>query len=79
MTQPDVTQDLDTRGLKCPEPVMLLHKAIRNVQPGECIRMQATDPSTLRDVPKFCHYLGHNLLKQQEDDQLYTYWIVRKG
>jgi tRNA 2-thiouridine synthesizing protein A len=55
---------LDTTGLFCPEPVMLLHNKIRAMASGECVRVLATDPSTQRDIPKFCNFLGHELLEQ---------------
>jgi tRNA 2-thiouridine synthesizing protein A len=58
---------LDTRGLYCPEPVMLLHNLIRNISPGEKIKILATDPSTRRDIPKFCQFLGHDLLQSGEE------------
>ena len=46
--------ELDARGLFCPEPVMLLHNKIRDLANGDLLRLTATDPSTTRDVPKFC-------------------------
>jgi len=58
---------LDARTLYCPEPVMMLHNMIRNISPGEKIRILATDPSTKRDIPKFCQFLGHELLQQCEE------------
>ena len=42
--------EIDATGLKCPEPIMLLHKAIRESDDGDFIEMNATDPSTERDV-----------------------------
>lgn len=69
---------LDTSGLRCPEPVMLLHKAVREVQPGEIIKVTATDPSTERDIPKFCRFLGHELLEAAREGTLYLYWIQKK-
>lgn len=57
---------LDTRGLNCPEPLMMLHQAIRRAQAGQQIRILATDPSTMRDIPKFCLHLGHALLNEPE-------------
>lgn len=68
---------LDTSGLLCPEPVMLLHKSIRNMGSGQVIEVLATDLSTARDIPKFCHFLGHELLSHIEDQQQYRY-IIRK-
>ena len=68
---------VDARGLYCPEPVMLLHNAVRDVVAGQCITLLATDPSTQRDVPKFCHFLGHELLSQQQDGEEFHY-LIRK-
>lgn len=69
---------LDASGLLCPEPVMLLHKAVRDVSSGAIIKVIATDPSTTRDIPKFCHFLGHELLHQESDAKSYTY-IIKKA
>ena len=57
---------LDTSGLNCPEPVMMLHQAIRKSQAGQVVHVIATDPSTMRDIPKFCLHLGHELVQQAE-------------
>ena len=53
---------IDAIGLKCPEPVMLLHAAVRRLAPGQELTLRATDPSTERDVASFCEFLGHRLL-----------------
>lgn len=58
---------LDTRGLNCPEPLMMLHQAVRRAAAGQQIRVLATDPSTTRDIPKFCLHLGHTLLREPAD------------
>lgn len=44
---------------------MMLHNQIRSMASGDCVRVLATDPSTQRDIPKFCNFLGHALLEQQ--------------
>jgi tRNA 2-thiouridine synthesizing protein A len=69
---------LDTSGLLCPEPVMLLHKKIREVDSGDVIDVIATDPSTTRDIPKFCHFLGHELLEHREEGNSY-YYLIQKS
>ena len=74
---------LNTRGLRCPEPVMMLHQAIRKSKSGDIVEVLATDPSTSWDIPKFCMQLGHELLLQEEtqDDQaLKAYrYLIQKG
>ena len=57
---------------------MLLHKAIRELASGELIEVQATDPSTQRDIPKFCLFLGHELVEAKEEAGVYFYWIKKK-
>ncbi|MBW6391769.1 MULTISPECIES: sulfurtransferase TusA [Halomonadaceae] len=76
-SQPDfsVQVELDTTGLYCPEPIMLMHNKVRDMKAGEVLKVVATDPATTRDVPKFCSFLGHELLSQQESDGHYLYFI----
>lgn len=69
---------LDAKGLYCPEPVMMIHNKIRQISPGQTLQVIATDPSTVRDIPKFCVYLDHELLQQDESEGLYTY-LIRKN
>ena len=66
---------LDVTGLMCPEPVMLLHNKVRDVAAGTLIEVVATDPSTQRDIPKFCGFLGHELLESRELDKQFIYLI----
>lgn len=70
---------LDARGLLCPEPVMMLHKRVRELAAGAELVVLATDPSTQRDIPKFCRFLGHELLEESQPEAgLYRYKL-RKG
>lgn len=57
---------------------MLLHKAIKEATEGELIEVTATDPSTLRDIPKFCLFLGHELVEQKSIDEEYVFLICKK-
>lgn len=69
---------LDARGLICPEPVMMLHSAVRDANAGELIKMLATDPASERDVEKFCRFLNHELVKTEREGDLFTF-MIRKG
>ena len=68
-------ESIDAIGLKCPEPVMLLHAAIRRLAPGQELTLRATDPSTERDVPNFCEFLGHVLLIARREGDEFHYRI----
>ena len=69
---------LDTTGLFCPEPVMMLHSTFKDIKAGDVVKVLATDPSTKRDIPKFCLFLGHELIEQVDDGAQYQY-VIRKG
>ncbi|MAR92308.1 MAG: sulfurtransferase TusA [Pseudomonadota bacterium] len=69
----------DASGLLCPEPVMMLHGRVREMQPGELLEVVATDPSTQRDIPKFCHFLGHELVLAEERDGKFLFQIRKKS
>ncbi|MGH1469860.1 MAG: sulfurtransferase TusA [Cellvibrionaceae bacterium] len=73
-----VKKTLDTTGLLCPEPVMMLHSAVRGMSSGDLVEVIATDPSTERDVPKFCTFLGHELLINEKREQTY-YYLIKKA
>ena len=74
----DALETLDTQGLFCPEPIMLLHSKIDDLESGQSILVLASDPATKRDIPKFCQFLGHSLLLEEEFDQIYRY-VVQKN
>ena len=73
-----IDQLLDTTGLFCPEPVMMLHSTFKDIKVGDVVKVLATDPSTSRDIPKFCLFLGHELIEQSEMGAEYHY-LIRKG
>jgi tRNA 2-thiouridine synthesizing protein A len=70
-----IDKSLDASGLLCPEPVMMLHKVMREAAAGNVVEVIATDPSTLRDIPKFCLFLGHDLIEQKETEKQYFFYI----
>ena len=69
---------IDAKGLKCPEPIMMLHKAIRESKHGDQIEIFATDPSTERDIDKFCEFLGHKLLKKEIEKDSFYYLVEKR-
>lgn len=77
MAQPQHDAELDARGLFCPEPVMLLHNRIVEISPGAVLKVLATDPSTTRDIPRFCQFLDHELLSSGEEGEELVFFIRR--
>ena len=78
MPESQAPAELDATGLYCPEPVMLLHTRIKDIALGGELLVRATDPTTLRDVPNFCHFLGHELVAQSEEGGEFRF-LLRRG
>ncbi|MCY4127709.1 MAG: sulfurtransferase TusA [Gammaproteobacteria bacterium] len=69
---------VDTRGLWCPEPLIIVRNRVREMSSGEELFIQATDPSTHRDFTNFCRFMGHELVKATENDGVLEF-VIRKG
>ncbi|XKM12974.1 sulfurtransferase TusA [Orbaceae bacterium ac157xtp] len=74
----NTNKELDAVGLRCPEPIMMIRKNIRDMQSGQILHIIADDPSTIRDIPSFCQHMDHQLLKSEIETKPYHYWI-KKG
>lgn len=73
----EIQHHLDAQGLYCPEPVMMLHGVIGSAAVGDVIEVLATDPSTERDIAKFCLFLAHELVLMEEQSGVYRF-LIRK-
>ena len=73
-----VDYELDTQGLRCPEPLMMLRNKVRSMTSGEIIRIVATDPSTAWDFENFCRFMNHEMVVMETESLPYQYWI-KKG
>ena len=73
----DFTHDaiLDATGLNCPEPVMMLHKHVRELAGGGVLKVIATDGGSQRDFRTFAQLAGHTLLHETAEAGVYTYWL----
>jgi tRNA 2-thiouridine synthesizing protein A len=69
---------LDARGLRCPEPVMLLHNRVGELAPGAVLQVWATDPSTERDITRFCQFLGHELLDAETEGEVFCFRVRKR-
>ena len=59
---PDPDQTIDLTGLKCPLPVLRTKKALALLPAGQVLRVIASDPGAIDDIPAFARMSGHELL-----------------
>ncbi|MDC0237323.1 sulfurtransferase TusA [Gammaproteobacteria bacterium] len=74
----EIDHEIDTRGLLCPEPLMLVRNRIRDMASDETLRIEATDPSTKRDFTNFCRFMGHQLVEASVNGDVFEY-VIKKG
>jgi tRNA 2-thiouridine synthesizing protein A len=71
--------ELDLSGLDCPMPLLKAKKALNEMQPGELLRVIATDPGSVRDFEVFSRQSGHQLVESVVKDGEFRYLLRKKA
>jgi len=70
---------LDTKGMKCPLPVLKARRAMKELAPGDVLEVLASDPGSLKDFAAFCATTGDELLASRQEGELYRFHIRKRG
>jgi len=60
-----IDQELDTRGLNCPLPILKAKKALTTMQSGQTLKVVSTDTGSVRDFAAFAKQTGNELVSQE--------------
>ena len=74
-----ITAEVDAAGLLCPLPVLRARKRLLSMAPGQVLRLVATDPAAVVDIPHFCAEAGHTLLGVAETGSGAQAYLIRRG
>jgi tRNA 2-thiouridine synthesizing protein A len=66
---------LDVKQMTCPLPVLRANRALRGMQPGERLRVLATDRASVADFKAYCRETGHALIATSEQDGVFSFVI----
>lgn len=77
-TNMDFDRDLDVKGLNCPLPILRTKKTLAEMESGQVLRVQATDPGSLKDFPAFAKQTGNELVGQKEENRVFEFFLKRK-
>ena len=81
---------VDCRGMHCPVPVVMMRRNLSRLNPGDVMKLIATDPATQKDIPPASRSMGLELLKQEvvaktyvsdtgaKYDKEYRYYLKKK-
>ena len=61
----EIHQEIDTRGLNCPLPILKAKKALAAMSSGELLKVVATDTGSLKDFQAFAKQSGNELVQQE--------------
>ena len=71
---------IDTKGMKCPLPVLKARKAMKDLAPGASMLVLATDPGAVKDFEHFCRVTGATLVDCREDaDGVLAFTLKKAG
>ena len=78
MNTMDIDQEVDTRGLNCPLPILKAKKALATMQSGQLLKVVATDTGSIRDFQAFAKQTGNELVEQQTVGVEYIHVLRRR-
>lgn len=70
--------EADAEGLLCPLPVLKARKRLLALPAGAVLRLVATDPASIVDVPHFCAQAGHELVSTTQEGRRVIF-LIRRG
>ena len=60
-----IDKEVDTRGLKCPLPILKAKKALADLMSGQTLKVVSTDEGSVRDFQAFAKQTGNELVDQE--------------
>ena len=70
-------QILDARGQLCPMPVVKTAKAMKELEPGQVLKLIATDRGAITDIPAWAETTGNELVEQHEEDGVFVFLLKK--
>lgn len=62
----------------CAEPIVLLTKEIKPLKSGDIVLAESNKSSMIKDISAYCLMTKHELVKQEENNGLFHFWIKIK-
>ncbi len=75
----DPVPTVDSRGLRCPLPVVRARERLAELRPGDRLDVLGDDPLLVLDVQTFCAREGHTFLGERPEPGGGRRLLLRKG
>lgn len=74
----NIDQEIDTRGLNCPLPILKAKKALSTMESGQLLKVLSTDTGSLRDFVAFAKQTGNELIAQETVGNEFVHILKRR-
>jgi len=74
----DIHQEIDTRGLNCPLPILKAKKALAAMSSGQLLKVVATDTGSIKDFQAFAKQTGNELVQQETVGEEFIHILRRR-
>ena len=71
------TASVDARGERCPMPLLMAKRALRDVPSGGVLEVLSTDAGSERDFESFARLAGHRVDCTRRDDDVLCLTITK--
>ncbi|HJQ56489.1 MAG TPA: sulfurtransferase TusA family protein [Vineibacter sp.] len=78
MSDAPADRTYDASGLLCPLPVLRANRVLRELSPGQTLKVLATDPAAEADFPAYCRQTGHTLVSSTREGNVFVFLIRKK-
>ena len=68
---------LNALGKKCPMPVLMTKKELKNMSSGQTLELVVDDKGALKDVPALISKTGDSIIETKEDGNQITFMIKK--
>lgn len=70
---------VDAKFKTCPGPLIALADTVSKAQPGQVVKLLATDPAAPSDVKEWIQSVGHKLLATDKTGDVYEIYVGVSG
>lgn len=67
-----VDAELDTYGMLCPMPIFATSKKLKEMKPGQVLKVFADDAGIVKDLPAWCRQTGNEFLGFLDGEEDYV-------
>ena len=78
MTEMQIDERLDARGLMCPLPLLKAKQALHQLEKGQVLEVLATDAGSVKDFKAYADLSDHDLISTVEVDRVFIH-LLRRG